>query len=444
MRFYAVLLSALTLLACGPGPQKKYQASLVGFSTLPADTFQRAPADVGANLQFSGKYTAPDGQRRDKPGSISNYSYISPANNRRITDITLPRAGQPIQGFSGIKAINKNEYWATSDNGFGSKANSPDAMLVFYRLKIDWQTNKTTILKTFYLHDADKKLPFHIVNEGSSKRYLTGADLDIESIQPVSDGFFFGDEFGPYLIKTDVRGKVTGFWQTTFKGKVIKSPDHFSVRAPGQPGEVKFQVPRSRGFEAMAQSLDGKYLYPALEGAMYVDGVRQRFSNRTYLTVFQFDIEAEKYTGKTFRYYLNNDNHSLGDFNLYSATEGLIIERDQREGAASSGCEQQKTKPCFEKPAAFKRVFHVRLVENEVKKLGYIDLLDIADRKGVSKYTSSQRFQFPFVTIENVDIVDNKFVIVANDNNLAFSSGRNLGKNDDNEFILLEIEGLFK
>jgi hypothetical protein len=51
---------------------------------------------------------------------------------------------------------------------------------------------------------------------------------------------------------------------------------------------------------------------------------------------------------------------------------------------------------------------------------------------------------FPFFTIENVDIVDSRHIIVGNDNNLPFSTSRDPNRADDNEFILLEVEGLLK
>ena len=78
-----------------------------------------------------------------------------------------------------------------------------------------------------------------------------------------------------------------------------------------------------------------------------------------------------------------------------------------------------------------------------VKKVAYVDLLDIADPKGVAKTgTIDGRFTFPFVTIEDVDIVDERHIVVANDNNLPFSAGRLPNTADANEFVLLDVGDL--
>jgi hypothetical protein len=53
-------------------------------------------------------------------------------------------------------------------------------------------------------------------------------------------------------------------------------------------------------------------------------------------------------------------------------------------------------------------------------------------------------YTFPFFTIENVDIVDERHIIVGNDNNLPFSSSRDPNRADDNELVLLEVEELLK
>jgi hypothetical protein len=53
-------------------------------------------------------------------------------------------------------------------------------------------------------------------------------------------------------------------------------------------------------------------------------------------------------------------------------------------------------------------------------------------------------FKFPFVTIENVDVVDGEHIVVANDNNLPYSAGRKPNVQDDNEFILLWVPDLLR
>jgi hypothetical protein len=67
----------------------------------------------------------------------------------------------------------------------------------------------------------------------------------------------------------------------------------------------------------------------------------------------------------------------------------------------------------------------------------------ITDRDGLSQTEAGALgvgpvFTFPFVTIEDVYPVDDRTLLVLNDNNYPFSSGRRPGKApDDNEFILL-------
>ncbi len=76
-----------------------------------------------------------------------------------------------------------------------------------------------------------------------------------------------------------------------------------------------------------------------------------------------------------------------------------------------------------------------------LEKIAYIDLMDIQDPDGIApRGTINGTFSFPFVTIENVDRVDESTIVVANDNNFPFSIGRQQGRADDNELILLNVE----
>ena len=79
-------------------------------------------------------------------------------------------------------------------------------------------------------------------------------------------------------------------------------------------------------------------------------------------------------------------------------------------------------------------------VGKAVRKIGYVDLLKIADPDNRKRQGGGEGYyDMPFVTIENVDRVDETHIIVGNDNNLPFSAGRSLDRADDNEFVLLEV-----
>ena len=202
------LFAATLLLATHAVAQTKYPAVLEGHAILPAMTLVPAPADAPQELQISGRYAGPAGQRVDTPESVPATSALSDKAAPRPTGLSLPLKGQPVQGFSGIKNLKDGTFLTLTDNGFGSKANSPDAMLMFHIVKPDWKSGAVERVSTVFLSDPDRKVPFRIVNENTPRRYLTGSDFDIESIQPIGDALWFGDEFGPFLIKTDRSGKV--------------------------------------------------------------------------------------------------------------------------------------------------------------------------------------------------------------------------------------------
>lgn len=446
----APLLALLSLTTLAPvQAQTAFPATLAGHAALPATTFMAAPKDAPASLQTSGKYTTPDGRREDRLNIIAGTSFLSAKDAPRPTGISLPFQGQPVQGFSGIKAMKDGSYWVLTDNGYGSKANSADAMLMFHRVLPDWKSGSVKRLQTVFLHDPQKKVPFLIVNEGTGKRYLTGADFDIESMQFIGEHVWFGDELGPYLIKTDRQGKVLAVYDTLVDGKLARSPDHYTVTTPATPGAFSTPVRRSRGYEGMAASKDGRFLYPLLEGPLWDEAGKQweNKDGREYLRVLEFNVARGEWTGRSWKYALELKGNNIGDFNMIDADTGLIIERDNGEGLEDTACKGPARPDCQNISAKFKRVYKVSLKDVDadgfMRKIGYIDLLDIQDPKGLARVGGKNgKFTFPFVTIEDVDVVDAEHIVVANDNNLPYSSGRRLGRNDDNEFILLHVPEL--
>lgn len=368
---------------------------LVGRAVLPALTF--APGPVSGTAIGSGPFNG----------------------------VTPPFASQPIQGVSAVIDAGRGAYWAMPDNGYGAKENSADFLLRVYKLKPDFETGRggsgsVSVGEFLQLRDPDGKVPFPITRPD---RMLTGADFDIESVRRDRDGgFWFGDEFGPWLLHTDATGKLL---EAPIPLPGVKSPQNQTLGA----GEIA-NLPRSKGFEGMALSKTKRTLYPLLEGALTTDPDQQR------LLISEFDIDKRAYTGVTWQYRLEAPTHAIGDLTLLGGTTFLVIERDNNQGAA----------------AAFKRVYVVDLknvgADGFVVKRLVIDLLSIADPGGISLPARpgdiglGTTFSFPFQTIESVLPLGDNRLLIADDNNFPFSAGRNPGLPDDNELIVVAVPGL--
>jgi hypothetical protein len=384
-------------------------STLTGFACLPADSFASGPT--------SGQF-------------------IEPANNRRPPFVDK----QPIQGFSAILHGDEGTFLSMTDNGFGTKENSPDYIPRVYRVKPVFKTEeggsgRVEVESFFALHDPDSKMEFTIVadlqfypgSDGTipvdeaikNGRTLTGWDLDIESFRQAPDGtFYFGDEFGPFIIHTDGEGKI------------LEAPIPLpGVQSPQNPylGEQEPNLPRSGGFEGMALNASGTKLYPVLEKSL-IDQPGQ-------LNIYEFDLKKKAYTHTNpyhppFKYKLEAGAISLSEITAITDEDYLVIERDGEEGSA----------------AKLKKVFHINL--NKTDKKGFlikkelIDLLNLKDGINLGG-AGNGTFGFPFETTEALVIIDDFTVCFVNDNNYPFSVGRfavTTRKPDDNEFILVRIK----
>ncbi|MEM8554949.1 MAG: esterase-like activity of phytase family protein, partial [Pseudomonadota bacterium] len=233
-----------------------FPARLIGHAELPAQSFTRPPADAPPYFNMSGRFTGAE-LREEQINSIFGAR----------TGIYRPFAGQALQGFSGLRYLGENRVLVVSDNGFGAKSNSADALLMVHILHLQWDTGRVMPEDTVFLSDPYRLVPFPILNEASDHRYLTGFDFDFESIQHVGDSYWLGDEFGPWLVETNRNGEVLQVHPTNPGDALIQSPDNMLVRSPN-PGAAlppTVTVPRSGGFEGMALDQSGTILYPILE-----------------------------------------------------------------------------------------------------------------------------------------------------------------------------------
>ena len=441
---HPILPLALSLLAVPAVAQETFDATLAGHAYLPALSLVAPPADAPKDAWISGKFTG--GGRNGVPMSVPGDT--GGLHGKRLTGLNLPFIGQPLQGFSGF-AMNRAEdgsVYVLTDNGFGSKANSPDTLLFFSRMDADFDTGEVEIKETVFLHDPDFKVPFRISYGGTDSRYLTGADFDLESIQRVGDSIWIGEEFGPYLIEATLDGRIKGVYPTMVDGVQLKGPDTPGISATSVKG-TDWTVPRSGGYEGMALQPETGLLWAMLEKPLLAASGE---NEGDFLRVMAFDPEARDWTGEGFKFKLAEGATAIGDFNFIDETRALVIERDNGEGEPSLKCAGDPQADCFPNPAMVKHVVLIDTAdvdaEGYVRRIGQIDLMNIADPEGKARIETdggeAGRFSLPFFTIEDVMRVDETHIMVAVDNNLPFSSGRKLDAAADNEVVLLSVPEL--
>ncbi|MEL4356317.1 MULTISPECIES: esterase-like activity of phytase family protein [unclassified Luteococcus] len=343
---------------------------------------------------------------------------VTPANGRKG-----PFPGQVIPGFSAMAEIGNGSYWGLPDNGFGAKANSDDFLLRIYQVKPRWETadgGKGTIKvqKFVQLRDPNHNAGFKITNEHTRQRNLTGADFDVESLVVAKDGsFWIGEEFGPYLLHFSADGVLLS--------KPVPMP---GVKSPSSPDLAKGETANlrnSKGFEAMAASQNGRYLYPILEGYLNGDDKRTR-------VISQFDTRTNKYTGRTWKYQSDTDDNLVGDAFMTDGKRMLVVERDDFWGAKS----------------VTKRIYEINLNKQEkdgflAKKL-VVDLLKIDNPAGIGikndpGYGVDKTFQFPFQSVETVVRLKDGRLLVADDNNYPGNDARKPGSPDNTEMIIVDL-----
>ena len=396
MRFLAVALAVGAFAAFAAAADGR-EPTLLGRAILPADAYQPGP---------------PSG------------AFISPDNG-----VTPPFPGQPIPGFSAVLDAGHGEFWGMPDNGYGAKGNSGDFLLRVYRIRPDFKTTKggngaVEVLGFIQLRDPDGRVPFALFR---ADRLLTGADFDIESVRRARDGsLWFGEEFGPFLVHTDATGKVLE--------APIPLPGVQSPQNPFLPHPDAWTLRASRGFEGMARSVDGKTLYPMLEGALRNDpDPRRRILN-------EFDLRSGAYTERKWSYRVDAPfpDAVIGDLTALDQHRFVLIERDDAQGAE----------------ARQKKVYLVDLrrvdAQGYLEKRLVVDLLRIRDPDGISlparpgEFGVGDPFSFPLQSVESLEVLGGERLLIANDNNYPSSDGRWIARDrpDDTELIVVRAPAL--
>lgn len=410
--FRTLRIAAAAALACTGLAQAQ---TLTGWAQMPAATFADGPT--------SGQFAAPNPYGTNLPPYVGQ---------------------QPVQGFSGVlRGTGRHTFRFLVDNGFGGKTNSADATLRAYSVRIDWKHHSvspadwrsgrdraafdartrlsfndanrrlTVPIQADYAHYDDDATKPAVDASIRSGRLLTGADFDIESVRQDRDGnYWLGDEFGPYLIKTDRHGTVLRA-QIPLPG--VWAPEHAEVLA----GTATANLGGSGGFEGMALNASGTKLFTLLEKTVAGDTAKT-------LRINEFDLASESYTGWVAFYPLEAEGTAIGDMVAVDDQRYIVIERNG--GTATSG-------------TPFKRLYLVDLAGvasgGTVDKTLLVDLMAVADPDDLNG-DGSTVFTLPYVTIENVLVLDRRTLLVANDNNFPYGGGRAL-ESDRTEFLRIRL-----
>lgn len=443
IRFAALRpLAAAAVLFCA-GAAHAAPPTLTGWATMPAATFADGPT--------SGQFAAPNPYGTNLPPylnkqPVQGFSAVLPVRERRHGHEHDRGRGR---GHDDRDGDDDDTFRFLVDNGFGAQNNSADSLLRIYTLAIDFRTRhggKGTVSPADWksgrptrsfdsrtrltLNDANHLLGIAIQADYTNYynnpanppvdetiragRLLTGADLDVESMRQDKHGnYWFGDEFGPYLIKTDSHGTVL---RSAIPLPGVYAPENRDVTS----GAAIANLGGSGGFEGMAINRSGTRLYTLLEKTVSGDPAKM-------LRINEFDIASEGYTGVGYFYPLDAQGTNIGDMTAIDDHRFIVIERNG--GTLTNGT------------APFKKLYLIDIegIGNGavVTKTELVDLMNIADPDDLNR-DGSTVFTLPYVTIENVLLLDPHTLLVVNDNNFPYGGGRALAS-DATEFLRIAL-----
>ena len=313
------------------------------------------------------------------------------------------------------------------DNGFGTKANSADFLLRLYLVTPDWETadggagahrgRRVHLAARPRPPDpvpdrqrgdarpaADRRRLRHRVGRARAGRHV----LDRRGVRPVP---------APRRLPTARCSRR----RCAFPGG--KSPPNPYLAAGETP-----RVPASRGFEAMAASANGRYLYPIVEGAFVDDPTRAAGSSTSSTP------DAARYTGRTWQYEVDSrrQRHRRRLHRPERPAAGHRARRlrgpgrgDQADLRGRPACRPTPTASCA--------------------RSCVVDLLRIANPDGIGSaaspgaYGVGDPFSFPLQSVETVVELRDGRLLVANDNNYPGNDARVPGTPDDTEMIIVDL-----
>src|SRR5262245_33363580 len=222
---------------------------------------------------------------------------------------------------------NKNQWWGLSDRGPGGGTLDYQTRVQLFTLDVHPLTGKITefaILNTIVFTDEDGN-PMNGLAPNPTNVLGDAFDPEGFVLNPLTGSFYVSDEYGPSLYEFDTTGKRI----RTFATPANLLPRNGSTPnyAGGDPEPNTAGKRTNRGFEGLAISPNGAYLYAMLQSAMLDEGGSNGVCNR----IVKFDTTTGAAVAQ-YAYQMAGGSQGRGISALLAINchEFLVLERNNR------------------------------------------------------------------------------------------------------------------
>ena len=239
---------------------------------------------------------------------------------------TTPNTGR-VGYFSDIYYDpSRNHWWGLSDRGPGGGFLNYETRVQRFRLKIDKRTGAIIgfkIRKTIIFKD-EAGSPMNGLAPSPTNVLGNAFDPEGVVIGPQNHHFYVSDEYGPFVHQFNHEGTRVRTFVTP--ANLLPRDDAGMPNFAGDTGNTKGKR-TNRGFEGLAISPDGSYLYAMLQSAMLDEGGGNGLCNRIVKFNTATGIAVAQYA-----YQMEGSSQGRGISALFAINdhEFLVLERNNR------------------------------------------------------------------------------------------------------------------
>ena len=273
-------------------------------------------------------------------GSIPAFAAPAFVNGITVPADTLDLSNDPIAlnqrlgMFSDLYYDpNHNQWWGLSDRGAGGGTLPYDTRVQQFTIDINPTTGAVSnfhVVQTVEFTDPTGSLHFNGL--APSPVNVLGRALDPEGfvVNPMNGKFLVSDEYGPSVYEFNRDGTLARTFTTP--PNLIPRNDSNQPNFASDTGNTKGRV-SNRGFEGLAISPDGKFVYAMLQSAMLDEGAGNGVFNR----IVKFDYATGQAVAQ-YAYKMEGSNQGRGISALVALNdhEFLVLERNNRGVGVSS------------------------------------------------------------------------------------------------------------